>query len=235
MSKPQVEQAIDAGEIKIENIDENNLEPASYDARLGKEAIVTREIQLEDLKEKVEMGTAKKINVQKEKSISIPAGGLALVTTFEKFSLSNTYVGHIGMKSYYVRKGLGLLSGLQIDPGFGNPSAVLVLALKNQSTRGITLDFKDDICTIEFHELNEPAPEYENPEIEEQQSEGGIPKSDIDYMRTIEAMSVSEMTESLLTLSRSVENTNRLVKWLILPLAIGISVTLIGVVVAALV
>lgn len=233
MGKPSIERALEAGEIVIDPLREANLEPASYDARLGAEAIVTREVQLDDLKEKVEMGSANKIDIEDDGQIAIPAGGLALVTTLEKFSLSNEYAGHIGMKSYYVRKGLGLLSGLQIDPGFGNPAAVLVLALKNQSTRAITLDYKDDICTIEFHELNEPAPEYDNPEIEERQSEGGIPKEDIDYLRTIEAMSVSEMTEAMLSLSRSVESTNRLVKWVVLPLAIGIIVAIAGVLFAA--
>lgn len=214
MSKPAIEKALDDGEIVIENLKRDNLEPASYDARIGTEAIVTREVQLEDLKERVEMGTAEKIDIEAENSIEVPAGGLALVTTLEKFSLSNKYAGHIGMKSYYVRKGLGLLSGMQIDPGFGNPPAVLVLALKNQSTRTVTLDYKDELCTVEFHELSEPAPEYDNPDIEDAQREGGIPKGDVDYLRTIEAMSVSEMTEAMLSMSRTVEENNKWLKYI---------------------
>lgn len=227
ISKSQIEQAIDDEEITIEPFAAGNLEGASYDARLGDEGIVTQEVDLDELKDRVERGSANKINIQQATQLTIPAGGLALVTTLERFSLSNQYVGHIGMKNYYVRKGIGLLSGLQIDPGFGNPPAVLVLAIKNQSTRSITIDYMDDICSIEFHKLNEPAPGYENPEIESAQREGGIPKADVDYLRTIEAMSISEMTEALLSLSRSVESTNRLIKLVVLPLIIGLLIALI--------
>lgn len=222
MSKPSIEKAIANEDIVIRDLKEENLEPASYDARIGSEAIVTREVQLEELKEKVEMGSAEKVDIAKETQIDIPAGGLALVTTYEKFSLSNRYAGHIGMKTYYVRKGLGLLSGLQIDPGFGNPPATLVLALKNQATRPITLDYKDDICSIEFHELSEPAPEYDNPDIEETQREGGIPKEDLDYLRTIEAMSVSEMTEAMLSMSRTVEANNTWLKYIGVTVGVGL-------------
>jgi len=98
-SKPSIERAIEEGEIVIDPLKEGNLEPASYDARLGAEAIVTREVQLDDLKERVTSGSANKIDIEDEGQITIPAGGLALVTTLERFSLSNRYAGHIGMKS----------------------------------------------------------------------------------------------------------------------------------------
>lgn len=231
ISKPQIQEALDGGSITIDPFEPSNLESASYDVRLGDEGIVTQEVNLDELKNSVQQGSANKIDIEKQNQLTIPAGGLALVTTLERFSLSNRYVGHIGMKSYYVRKGVGLLSGLQIDPGFGNPPAALVLAIKNQSTRSITIDYKDDICTVEFHELNEPAPEYDNPQIETAQRAGGIPKEDVDYLRTIEAMSISEMTESLLSLSRSIETTNKLIKLAILPLVIGILIALIATVI----
>lgn len=227
ISKPRIEEAMDAGDISIEPCEAGNLEGASYDVRLGEEGIVTQQVDLNELKGKVETGSANKIDIRNARQVTIPAGGLALVTTHEKFSLSNRFVGHIGMKSYYVRKGIGLLSGLQIDPGFGNPPASLVLAIKNQSTRSITIDYKDDICSVEFHRLNEPAPEYDNPSIEKAQRSGGIPKEDVDYLRTIEAMSISEMTEALLSLSRSVESTNTLIKRAVIPLVVGLLVTLI--------
>jgi len=58
------------------------------------------------------------------------------------------------MRTYYTRKGLAVLSGLQIDPGW---NGILVLGLANLSPRSVTLDYKDTLCTIEIHRLNRPA------------------------------------------------------------------------------
>jgi len=40
------------------------------------------------------------------------------------------HAAHTGMRSYYVRKGIAILSGIQIDPGWDAP---LVLGLANLS------------------------------------------------------------------------------------------------------
>ncbi len=205
LSDTEIKQAIEREEIRIEPFDETEcLQPASYDVRVGKRAIITKSLSLEELeklKNKVGAGTVKELHVDQEVSISIPPSGFGLVTTLEQIKLSPSYAGHIGMRSYYTRKGLILLSGLQIDPGFdGN----LVLGLCNLSPRTITIEYKDPISTIEFHRLNVPVGKPYSGKYMAEQREGRIPASDKDYLRTIETMSVSELTEALLTLSRNV-------------------------------
>lgn len=210
----EIKEAIERREIEINPFDEEKcLKGSSYDFRLGKKGIVTRSVSLEELKGKIQREEVKEINIEKEESISVPGGAFALVNTLERIKLSKLYAGHIGMRSYYVRKGLALLSGIQIDPGWDAP---LILGLANLSPRTVTVDYGDEICTIEIHRLNrEVGKDYEGIYMAEQRA-GRIPSADKDYLRTIETMSVTDLTRALIDLSSSVENVGKLVRnfWL---------------------
>lgn len=197
----EIKEAMEKDGLEIEPFDEESLKSASYDVRLGTRAIITRTVSLDELKGKIQKEEIKEVNVEKEESITIPGGAFALAATLERIKLPNNYAGHIGMRTYYTRKGLEILSGLQIDPGW---DGVLVLGLANLSPRSITLDYKDNLCAIEIHRLNRSAEKpYQGPFMAEQR-EGRIPLSDKDYLRTIETMSVSELTQALIDLSQNV-------------------------------
>lgn len=199
----EIKEALEQKEINITPFnEEKQLKGSSYDLTVGKKGIVGKSITLDELKRKIQREEIREINIEKEESISIPGGSFALINTLESIKLSAVYAGHIGMRSYYARKGLALLSGLQIDPGWNGH---LVLGLANLSPRTITLDFKDDLCTIEIHRLNrEAGKNYEGVYMADQR-EGRIPTADKDYLRTIETMSVSDLTKALIDLSSNVE------------------------------
>ena len=203
----EIREAKERDDIDIDPFDEKKcLKGSSYDLRLGKRGIISRSVTLEQLKARVQAEELKEINIEKEESISIPGGAFALINTLERIKLSEMYAGHIGMRSYYVRKGLALLSGLQIDPGWDAP---LVLGLANLSPRTITLDYGDFLCSIEIHRLNREAGQtYEGPYMA-QQREGRIPTADKDYLRTIETMSVTDLTRALIDLSSSIESLGK--------------------------
>jgi deoxycytidine triphosphate deaminase len=219
----EIQEAMANGEIEIEPFKESCLKGSSYDLRLGGRGIISKSVTLEQLKAKIQAEELKEVNIEKEESISIPGGAFALVNTLERVKLSLVYAGHIGMRSYYVRKGLAILSGLQIDPGWDAP---LVLGLANLSPRTVTLDYADTLCTIEIHRLNrEAGKHYEGPYMAEQR-EGRLPKADKDYLRTIETMSVTDLTRALIDLSASVQNTGRWVRgfWIGIGIAIALAV-----------
>lgn len=198
----EIKEAIERGEISIENFDkEKCLQPASYDMRVGKRAILSRPVSLEEFKTKVAEEGAKEVDLEKEGSVTIPAGAFCLITTFEKITLSRHHAGHIGIRSYYTRKGLSLLSGLQIDPGF---SGVLVLGFCNLSPRSFTIEYQDPVCTIEIHRLSKDVEKPYPASRFAEQKEGRIPLPDKDYLRTIETMSISDMTKAILMLSQNV-------------------------------
>jgi hypothetical protein len=130
----------------------------------------------------------------------------------EKITLSKEVVGHIGMKSYYIRKGLILLAGLQIDPGW---DGYLVLGMYNASPRNITLDYQSSICTVDFFSLAVPASQ---PFVTgEEQKEGLIPKIDKDNLRTLETQTLSEMSESVRQLSTNVSTLTTVTYKVVIP------------------
>lgn len=222
----EIKESISRGEIEIEPFDEASLKGASYDLKLGGRGIVSRSVTLEQLKTKIQAEEVKELNIEKEESIVIPGGSFALVNTLERIKLSPLYAAHIGMRTYYIRKGLALLSGIQIDPGW---DASLVLGFANLSPRAITLEYGDHICTIEIHKLNrEVGKSYEGVYMAEQR-EGRIPTADKDYLRTIETMSVSDLTRALIDLSASIESTNKWVRGFWYGFGILIILTIVGI------
>jgi len=202
----EIKEAMTNKEIEIVNFSQEQLQPASYDMRLGERAIVSKAVSLDEFKKSV--SESEEINVKTKGRLTIPAGAFVLFTTFEKIRLSSKYAGHIGMRSYYSRKGLNILSGLQIDPGF---FGVLVLGAVNLSPRSIEIPFAEPICTIEIHRLNVEAEEAYRGTVMDAQKEGRIPSSDRDYLRTIETMSISDLTQALITLSNNVSSLRSII------------------------
>ncbi len=197
-------------EIVIEGFEEEFLQPSSYDMRIGKRALVSQ--------------AEKEIDVEKERSVVIKPGDFALLTTHERVKLSSDVAGHIGVKSYYTRKGLVLLAGLQIDPGF---EGHLVLGIYNAAPRQLVLDYLSPFCTVEFHKLTRSVEKPYVPKGE--QLKGQIPQVDKDYLRTLETQSLSELANSVRQLTANMGEMNRWMKQIVLPILLLI----LGAIIAA--
>lgn len=195
--------------IIIEGFDEEFLQPSSYDMRIGKRALVSH--------------AEAEIDVEKSGSVPIKPGEFALLTTYEKVKLASNITGHIGVKSYYTRKGLVLLAGLQIDPGF---EGHLVLGIYNAAPRQLVLDYLSPFCTVEFHQLAKPVEKPYVPRGE--QLKGQIPQVDKDYLRTLETKSLSEVAESVRQLTANMGEMNRWIKQVVLPILMLILAAIVG-------
>jgi dCTP deaminase len=227
LTDAEIREALKNREIEIEPFNEDSLQAASYDMRLGDKGLITRTVSIEELRGIIQKEDVKEINIKKEESLTIPGGAFALVATLERIRLQNNYAGHIGMRTYYTRKGLVVLSGLQIDPGW---NGVLVLGLANLSPRSVTLDYKDTLCTIEIHRLNRPAEKAYAGNYMTEQRDGRIPVSDKDYLRTIETMSVSDLTKALVDLSKNVSDVSKWVRGFWIGFGVVIVLTLLTIV-----
>jgi dCTP deaminase len=214
MGDGEVKNAIDSGKLRIDNFSAQNLEAASYDMRVGDHLLISNDDT--------------EVDLSKKGSAALAPGVFALVTTHEKIWLSDTIAGHIGVKSYYTRKGIVMLTGLQIDPGF---EGALVIGLYNASPRSLTLDYLAPFCTVEFHQLSRPV---ERPFVPgDEQKAGNIPRADKDYLRTLETQSLSEMSRSLRELTinvGSLANSVRTLKFVI-PIIVGIGMTVVAIIV----
>jgi len=206
LTDSEIKEAMEKGEIKMESFEPKMLQSASYDMRIGAELLIS--------------GTERNIDLGQQGSINLKAGQFALVTTQENITLAKNMVAHIGLKSYYVRKGIVVLAGLQIDPGF---SGVLILGIYNASSRSVNLEYLNSICTIEFYRLAKPVEiPFNRTELDEQK-EGRIPRVDREYLKTLETQSLSEMSQAVKQLSINVDSLTSYGK-----IGIGLGVTIIG-------
>jgi dCTP deaminase len=224
MTDTEIRNALDSGEIALDPLAEENLQPASYDLRLGERAIITRSLDIEKMRANIEADSAPEIDVAKTGDVSIPAGAFALIVTRERVQLSPHHAGHIGLRSYFARKGLLLLAGLQVDPGF---DGYLVLGLANLSPRSVYLHFEEAIATLEIHRLSQAASQAYAGAYAGKQKTSSIPRADADYLRTIETLSVSDLTRALLNLSDNVSTLSRDVRVLYIPFALAIIIAVV--------
>lgn len=205
MTDGEIREAIASGQLTIDQYDVNRLQPCAYDARAGEEALVSGKHPL--------------IALAKTNSVTLRAGDFALIMTYESFTLPLDMAAHIGMRSALARRGLMLLAGIQIDPGF---EGHLRLGFYNSSGRPITIDYLDSICTIEFHRLAKPVDKgiAAIPALKE----GRIPESDKAYLRELETVSLSELASDLRILTRNVNTLTMITYKVVLPLLLTIFV-----------
>ena len=215
MTDKQIKEAMEAGDLVIEHFHEPSLQGSSYDARIGNRAILG--------------GTDTEINVADRGSVTIRPGEFILIVTREKFKLNSTITGHLGIRSYYSRKGFVVLVGLQIDPGF---EGHLVIGGYNAAPRRLTLDYETSFLTIELHRLTHPV---ERVFVSgEDQKQGLIPTVDKDYLRTLETQSLSAMAGDLSNLARNVGAMQRQLQYYYTPIMVGTFLAVVGFGLAAL-
>ncbi len=214
LHRDQIKAAMDEGFLTIDQFSERSIQPASYNFRLGNEAITSSRRERED--------------PSRKGLWTIPAGDFALVKTFEHVNLSPSMAGHIGLRSHFAKKGLDILAGPQIDPGYkGN----LVVGLTNLSPRDITIPYKEPFCTVEFYKFAEPV---STPYNGEYQGQLEITGKDLELLVDSQGLTFGEVIKSLGSLSANVHDLSRWVKLLAwaIPVVVTIGMAVIGIIVA---
>ncbi len=215
MPDTEILDRIKSKDMVIEPFNQANLQGASYDLSVGKQALVSN--------------NDNKILLSESQSLHLDAGDFALIMSYESFKMPLDIACSIGMKSTLARKGLILLAGMQIDPGF---EGYLRFGLYNASPRKLTLDYQDTLCTIEFHKLAASVTKViaRNNDL----IAGRIPEGDRAYLRSLETTSLSEIDKSMRTLIQSVNTLQGVVYKFLLPITIAIFTGVAVAVIAAL-
>lgn len=212
MTDTEILGEIKSGNITLKPFNQTRLQGASYDLSVGKEALVSN--------------NDNKVILSESMSLRLEAGDFALIMSHEYVKMPLDVACSIGMKSTLARKGLILLAGMQIDPGF---EGHLRFGLYNASPRKLTLDYQDSLCTIEFHKLTMPVKIVISPNND--LINGRIPEGDREYLRSLETTSLSDIDKNMRTLIQSVNTLTKVVYKFLLPIMIAIFA---GVVVAVL-
>ena len=220
LSDIQIHEAVTNGDIQIDPFEETQIQPATYDLRVGDQGATTSSKEVVDIK--------------KRGYLSLEPGDFGVITILEEIRLGLQYAGRFGLKSKYSRKGLIATTGLQIDPGYHGR---LFIGITNLTPRFITLPYGDEFLSVEFHKLDEPASKpYDGP----YQDRVNLGPEEIRFITESESMSLSEVLTTLRCLSDNVGELSkdllvlttefRKYKWVV-PLIVAIGITVIGIIV----
>ncbi len=213
LNAQQIIAAQNAGNISISPFEESQVQAASYDLRVGQSGATT--------------STKKLINIRETGYILLQPGDFAIVTVLEEIKLGPQYAARFGLRSKYARKGVIATTGPQIDPGYRGR---LILGLTNLTPRPISMPYKDDFITVEFHRLEAPTSKpYDGP----YQGRLELGPEEIEAVTEAEGMAFSEVITTLRSVSENVgklaSEVNTL-RWLI-PLIVAFGIAVIGVIV----
>jgi dCTP deaminase len=214
LNAQQITAAQNDGDISISPFEESQVQAASYDMRVGQSGATT--------------STKKIVNIRDAGYILLQPGDFAIVTVLEEIRLGPQYVARFGLRSKYARKGVIATTGPQIDPGF---KGRLILGLTNLTPRPISIPYKDDFITVEFHRLETPtAKPYDGP----YQGKLELGPDEIEAVTEAEGMAFSEVITTLRSVSDNVgklaSEVNTL-RWMI-PLIVAFGIGVIAVLVA---
>ena len=214
LTDKQIEEAYRRGDIVINPFEESQIQAATYDLRVGEKGATT---------------SAKKlVNIRETGYLILQPGDFGVITVFEEIRLGPQYAARFGLRSKYARKGLIATKGPQIDPGYHGR---LILGITNLTPRPVSLSYKDDFVSVEFHRLEEPSTKpYSGP----YQDKMDIGSEEIEFITEREGMALSEVLTTLRSLSENVASLSRDVKHLqwIIPSIVTIGLILIAVLVA---
>ena len=214
LTDSQIKATYRAGDIVIDPFDENQVQAASYDLRVGAQGATT--------------STKKLVNIKEQGYLLLNPGDFGILTVFEEIKLGPQYAGRFGLRSKYARKGLIATTGPQIDPGYRGR---LIVGITNLTPRAVSLPYKDAFVSGEFHRLEEPSTSpYEGP----YQGKLELGPEEIETITENEGMALSEVLTTLRSLTQDVHLLSGEGKSLskIIPAIIGIGMAVIGVIVA---
>ena len=176
--------AVKAGAVRIEPYSDRQVQPASYDLRIGHEGITTK--------------SGGVVNIEEKGLLMLSPGDFGIVITLEEIELDRRHTARIGLRSKYARKGIIATVGPQIDPGYRGR---LKIGVTNLSPHTVSFPFEDDLVTIEIHSLvKESSKAYSGP------YQGDLKLSPEDKSAVAEGDSISfaNMLDSMRALSRNV-------------------------------
>src|SRR5271157_4329573 len=162
-----------SNDIVIDPFDVKQVQGATYDLRVGEQGATT--------------STKKLINIRENGYLTLDPGDFGIITTLEIIKLSPSYVGRFGLRSKYARKGLIATTGPQIDPGYYGR---LIIGITNLTPKPVSLPYKDDLLTVEFHRLEQASTHpYDGP----YQGKMELGAEEIEFITETEGMALSEM------------------------------------------
>lgn len=178
LSDADIIERIGQGELVIEPYEENNVEPASVDLRLGNDhKLVRRQYQSKPVDSS---GDGNELRYEKlESPLIVHPDQFVLTTTMERVEIPDDMVAHVLGRSSLGRLGISVhQTAGYIDPGFNGQ---ITLELSNHGPAPVSLKPGQRICQIVFEELSSPALHPYGHEGSQYQHQSGATESGMDF------------------------------------------------------
>ncbi|MDI6776393.1 MAG: dCTP deaminase [Syntrophales bacterium] len=214
LNNKQIEEAYQKGDILINPFDESQVQAATYDFRVGDQGATT--------------STKKIVNIREAGYLLLQPGDFGVITVLEEVRLGPQHAARFGLRSKYARKGLIATTGPQIDPGFHGK---LIIGVTNLTPKPVSLPYRDDLVSVEFHRLEEPSTK---PYCGPYQHKMELGAEEIEFITETEGMALSEVLTTLRSLSANVGQLSKEVKimqWVI-PVILTIGLAILGMMIA---
>lgn len=179
LSGRQTKELVKSGRMRIEPFDEQLIQPATYDLRLGPK-ILASPLSADKLGVVIEL-------TKDKPNYDIQSGQMVGVISLEKLYLPLDISGRFGIRSSIARKGINAFGGLQLDPGF---KGHLVMNLLNVGPEPVTLTLYEAIFSVEFTRLEEEA---EAPYSGPYQDQDDFPTDQYNYILSARTTSLAEI------------------------------------------
>jgi len=179
LSDRQIKAMVKEGNLHIEPFDPEQVQPASYDLKIGTK-ILASPTSPEKLG-KVVILSAEKPNYD------IVPGQMVGVISHEKVEIPLELCGRFGIRSSFARLGINAFGGLQLDPGW---KGRLTMNLLNVGPEPVTLRLNHLLFSVEFERLDEPA---EVPYSGPYQDQDDFPEEQYNYILQAHTTSLAEI------------------------------------------
>ena len=168
-----------------------------------------------------------RVNLKEKGLLIIEPGEFAVLESRERIELNNKTAAQLGLRSEYARRGLLMLSGPQIDPGF---IGILVVRVVNLAPKPIALPYEAPFLTLQFFRLSH---DVDKPYCGPQQGQGGISAQDIQELVDTEGLTLGQVMKTLSALAQDVAELRGSVSRLAwsIPAIVAIGMGVVGAVV----
>jgi dCTP deaminase len=181
LSDVEIKKAIGSKDIEIEPFDEKNLEPSSYDFKIGRALIA-----------------GKGIAEQKDFPLYLKPGDWMEIESLEIVKISQKIGVIMGMPSGMSRKGILAFSGMHIDPGYRGR---IFITLFNPSSDTYKIEHGQKLSSALFFNFEElPSRSYDG----QHQEQYHFPEKDVEWMIRLKAPTIADAIKSVEELEKMI-------------------------------
>jgi len=188
LSGGQIKRLVESGELRIEPFNSEQVQPASYDLKVGSK-ILASPVSPEKLGKVI-------ILTNDKPSYDIQSGQMVGVLSLERLEMPLELCGRFGIRSSFARLGIDAFGGLQLDPGY---KGRLTMNLLNVGPEPVPLRLNDTLFSVEFERLDEPA---EAPYSGPYQNQDDFPEEQYNYIMSAHTTSLAEIPTLRMELAR---------------------------------